>query len=588
VLSFTPKPFSMKIVNIIPQSMSGETHQDSSPNIAVNPSNTNEIVISSLTAGAGVNAPVFVSSDGGANWALKNIVPASNAGITLKYGDSGNELYAAVLNGGAPGDLDVLRTTNPAGGATMAVLDSQQNPVEQPYVAAVTVPAGPDTGKDRLYIGLNDLQAQQSPWNSTGQTATIRQTLDAKAITPVFTSTLIDKRTKNVGALQDLIPRRDGPQVRPAVNKDGTVYAVFYSWKTWGDLGDGDGLVTGDVVIVRDEGWGKSANPYTSLLDTGDGQPGQRIAIDVPLMSFDYMGQERIGGELAIAVDPSNCAVVYVVWSEFQDDGGGGETDRYLLHLRKSSDGGQTWSSDDLLSVANGKNPGLAINDKGQIGFLYQQYTGDPQSFESLDNPAGQRWETHLRFSANDTYWSDLLLATVPADTPVRQFFPYIGDYADIMAVGDMFYGVFCANNTPSLANFPYGVTYLRKHHFATQKLFAADGVTPVAPSIDPFFFKTGFVQTVPKPNLSVIADVIFILFGIIQDGGGVGYDGAGHIHIIGPDPGPLWGYLLSLAEYRLATESNDRAALEMQKLALQNIVKMANAQLSQINGELG
>jgi hypothetical protein len=85
---------------------------------------------------------------------------------------------------------------------------------------------------------------------------------------------------------------------------------------------------------------------------------------------------------------------------------------------------------------------------------------------------------------------TDSVLASVPANTPAPQFLPYNGDYMGMMAVGDDFFGVFSANNTPDPANFPNGVNYLRNHNFTTKKLLAVDGITEVAPSIDPFFFK--------------------------------------------------------------------------------------------------
>jgi len=576
----------MKIVNVIPATMSGESHQDSGPNIAVNPSNTNEIVISALTPdpNGGPNAPVYVSTDGGDTWTLKSIIPhngsTGTAGITVKYGQTSNELYAGILKGTASDTLDILRTNNPAGGATMTELDSAQTRVEQPYVAATTVSGGPDAGKHRLYVGMNVVPFDPFPGPDSGKTSTIKQTMDALNGAPVFSSISLDSRNKTIGAFQDSTPR-NGPQVRPAVHKDGTVYAVFYSWKTWHDPGDGNGNVTSDIVIVRDDNWGQSAIPYGSLIDSGDGKAGQRIAIGVNIRFYGHLGQERAGGELAIAVHPGKSSIVYVAWADVEFNGGGPGIDTYWLHLRKSVDKGQTWSDEDLLAIPNGKNPGLAINDKGQIGFLYQQLKGPNKN---------QKWETHLAFSADDTNWNDMVLATVPAITPIRQFFPYIGDYANIMAVGDTFYGVFCANNLPSLANFPQGVQYQRNHNFNTKKLFAPDGQTEVAPSIDPFFFTTGFIP--PKVSLKSALDyasVIFIIFGIINDGGGVYIDPSGHIHIVGPgDPGPLWEYLVSLAEYRLATAINNRSGLEMQKLALQNVIDMASVQIAQINGQLG
>src|SRR5258708_544947 len=324
----------MKIVNIIPPAMSGENHQDSGPNIAVNPSNTSEIVISAFTPdpNGGGNAPVYVSTDGGDTWTLKSIVPDNGSmgtsGITLKYGQTSNELYAGILKGTAPDTLDILRTTNRAGGATMTELDSTQPRIEQPYVAAATVSGGPDAGKDRLYVGMNVVQG---PFvgSDAGKTSTIKQTMHAQTGAPVFSSISLDSRNKSIPAFQDSQPR-NGPQVRPAVHNDGTVYAVFYSWKTWADPGDGNGLVTSDVVIVRDDNWGQSANPYGSLIDSGDGQAGQRIAIGVTIQFYGRLGQERVGGELAIAVDPTNSSIVYVAWAELIDDGGGGEIDIYV------------------------------------------------------------------------------------------------------------------------------------------------------------------------------------------------------------------------------------------------------------------
>src|SRR5579859_4222511 len=583
----------MKIVNITPHAMSGETHQDSNPNIAVNPRNPNQIVISVLTPDPnnGPNAPLYVSIDGGDTWALRGIVPGNGPegtlGITVKYGQSSNELYAGVLSG-IDSSSTILRTTNPVAGTVMTVLNSQQvGGKQQLYVAATTVASGPDAGKDRLYVGMNDISGPGGQGEETsGQTSIIRQTMDARAAVPVFSSISLDVRPKNLGALQDLIPRQNGPEVRPAVHRDGTVYAVFYSWKSWADSGVDWSSVSSDVVIVRDDNWGQSANPYGSLIDGVDSLAGQRIAIGVPLLINDVIAQERMGGALAIAVDPGNSSIVYVAWGEQPDDPDTGQTPVALkLHLVRSTDRGQTWSNPDLLTIGNGKNPGLAVNDSGQIGFLYQQFTGS-----DADGPdSHQRWETHLAFSADGVHWSDTLLARVPADMPIRQFFPYIGDYADIMAVGNTFYGVFCANNTPSLPNFPQGVHYQRNHNFATATLSDLHGV-PVAASIDPFFFKTEFIPpALQMPSLNSVGIILIILFGIINDGGGVYIDGSGHIHIVGPgNPGPVWEYLVSLAEYRLATASNTKAGLEMQKLALQNVIDLANAQIAQINNRLG
>ena len=98
---------------------------------------------------------------------------------------------------------------------------------------------------------------------------------------------------------------------------------------------------------------------------------------------------------------------------------------------------------------------------------------------------------TQLELTTNawSTAATVVVLHTAPSATPARTFLPYLGDYIRLLAVGTDFHGVFCGNNTPDSANFPNGVAYQRAANFTTRTLFHTDGVTPVAPSIDPFYF---------------------------------------------------------------------------------------------------
>ena len=182
-----------------------------------------------------------------------------------------------------------------------------------------------------------------------------------------------------------------------------------------------------------------------------------------------------MGGDPAIAVDPRDSKIVFVAWADQTND-------QYTLHVRRSSDSGATWSN-DLRTIPNAKNPGLALNSNGKVGFLYQQV--------ALTD-GGPRWSTHLE-RTNDGFATapqDLVLANVPADRPQPTFLPYIGDYIHLMVVGKDFYGIFSANNTPDEANFPNGVKYQRNADLTTKRLLSVDGATQVDVSIDPFFFK--------------------------------------------------------------------------------------------------
>jgi hypothetical protein len=245
---------------------------------------------------------------------------------------------------------------------------------------------------------------------------------------------------------------------------------AYLAWRAWTGA-----TSTTDVVICRDDNWGTGANPFGALVDAADGLRGNRIATGLVINWFSpTIGQERVGSDLAIAVDPNDSGSVYIAWA---DNAGG----PYTLHVRHSTDRGVTWHG-DIRTVTNAKNPGLAVSSDGRLGFLFQQVTGVAPN---------QRWVTTLELTSND--WVGPaevhVLATVPSDTPAATFLPYIGDYVCLQALGRHFYGVFCANNTPDHANFPSGVRYQRNADFTTHVLHDVDNVTPVAVSIDPFFF---------------------------------------------------------------------------------------------------
>jgi hypothetical protein len=447
----------ISVVNMIPRGSSGETNQDSEPNLAVNPVNTREMAATAFTPSPNLgstNSPIFYSNDGGSTWSLLDIIAGTPVrDQTLRFSTASGTLYAGVLwgtgNNIALINYDILRTTDFTGLNPMTRLARRQND-DQPFVQAATVPAGPGTGKDRIYVGSNDHAPANVP-------ATMDFSLDAGAVLPVATTTLV---------IEGRSVSRDYPQTRPAIHTNGTVYAVFYA------------IVGGsaDVVIVRDDSWATSATPFNALIDSGDLKQGVRIVtgLSLPPLSTVYLGQQRVDGDLSIAVDPGNSATVYVCYGDQQ-------AGTYTLHVIKSTDAGAHWSA-DLRTVTNAVNPALAIDEKGKLGFLYQQVTG---------SGASQRWRTTFELTRNDfgkitTHY----LADVPANTPAAQGDPYLGDYLYMMTAGTTFFGIFSANNTPDIANFPNGVTYQRNANFTTKTLLNVNNVTPVAASIDPFFFK--------------------------------------------------------------------------------------------------
>lgn len=468
------------LINMIPKVLSAESHQDSEPHLTVNPSNPLQIVATAFTPdpGGGVNAPIYVSMDGGNSWTLNSIVPsiagarAGTGDITTAFNQDASRIYAGILRSGT-GNQELLRADSFNAPTPMTILESRKGP-DQPFTHVVTVKSGANKGRDRVYIGNNDNARDGSV--PPGKTATIDQSLDAATGKPVFSKIRIEVRT-TVG--------QDGAQVRPVAHEDGTVYAVFYRWISVKGSFDANTLLvtSADVVVVRDDKGGNGKSPYKALVDPGDNLAGMRVVKDI---TFPFMrqgtaatGQQRLAGSLSIAVDPSDSSTVYLSWADKPK----GSSDMQTLHVCRSQDRGAIWST-DLLTIPSATNGALAINSDGKVAYLYQEFK---------DEQGDPRWVTHVRRTTDGITWDDVILANVSAINPSKAtngFDPYLGDYVHMVAVGKDFYGVFSASNAPNLLNFPNKVEYQRNADFKTRKLLRLDNTTPVLPSIDPFFFK--------------------------------------------------------------------------------------------------
>jgi len=442
----------VRVVDLIPVSLSGETWQDAEPFLALYVSNPQLLAASAFTPNPGgstsATAPIFVSNDGGDSWTLRNTLPSQlqTADITHAGGGSPPVLYAGILK--VPGfPLNELKTVDFFSPATMTLQASRAD-IDQPFVRATEV-----SSADRVYVGLNDFDAPD------GRTATVDVSLNGGT---TYTARRIETRN-TLG--------QNGPSIRPAVAQDRTVYVAYFGWRS--QTGSD---VTSDVVVVRDDSGASGATPFRDLLDPSDHLPGRLVAthVTIPWSNAPTLGQERIGSTLSIAVDALHSDNVYVAWADRVGTG-----DIYTVHVRRSTDRGATWSG-DLRALTNATDASLAVSTNGTVGLLYQQVTGAGSA---------SRWVTRLEQSKDGfATHQDVVLATVPATTPPFQFLPYIGDYNGLLTRGSQFLGIFSANNTPDSANFPQGVVYQRRVDFATHRLLDGSGAA-VAVSIDPFFF---------------------------------------------------------------------------------------------------
>src|SRR5207249_3714961 len=161
----------VRVVDLIPVSLSGETWQDAEPFLALYVSNTQLLAASAFTPNPGgstsATAPIFVSNDGGDSWTLRNTLPSQlqTADITHAGGGSPPVLYAGILK--VPGfPLNELKTVDFFSPATMTLQASRAD-IDQPFVRATEV-----SSADRVYVGLNDFDAPD------GRTATVDVSLN--------------------------------------------------------------------------------------------------------------------------------------------------------------------------------------------------------------------------------------------------------------------------------------------------------------------------------------------------------------------------------------------------------------------------
>ncbi len=171
-------PTQVKVVDLIPSSLSGETNQDSEPFLAIQTANPQVMVASAFTpnpVSSSGNAPVYVSQDGGNSWVLNAITPVQRMTCDITHALAPGEnhprgdLHAGTLACAASITLNESETTDVSSGTAMSVQSSRNN-VDQPFVRALAI-----SNSDHIYVGLNDFN------QTNGHTATVDVSLDGGA-----------------------------------------------------------------------------------------------------------------------------------------------------------------------------------------------------------------------------------------------------------------------------------------------------------------------------------------------------------------------------------------------------------------------
>jgi hypothetical protein len=468
----------IRVVDVIPRSQSGETGQNSEPSIAVNLNDPNQAAISVFSDNP--LSPFYSTEDGGKTW--------------IQFDQK--QTFDSTLSWSASGTLYLGRTSDykfdKSGNITQATqeVDKSTNPVTSgtPFIpipgSVYTTPPGapiPDQprvaaalvgDKDHIYLGYNNFTPFNDPTPPTGNTATVQFSTNSGK---TWHNVIIDQGNAT-GVF-------DGAAVQPAVIGN-HVYVAFQRVMS---VDPTSGIAQGQIVVVRDDNAGNGG--FKALGASGTIVASGNAPFTSPFTGVQSLGNERIGSDLTLAVDPRNPYHLYVGYADNPSTG------RIQVHVQESTDGGQTWAEKFATEATpNFKSalPYLAVADNGAVGLLY--------TAQDIDNKGASFLETHFVQTGND-------FATLPIDTLLSRFTdgdppfngvdPYIGDYEGLKAVGDTFYGTFSASNQAdgTHAIFPGGVAFQRSFTgtLGTSTFQLTDGSDDhdhVDFSIDPYYFQ--------------------------------------------------------------------------------------------------
>jgi hypothetical protein len=413
------------VSNTNPNLTNTDTAGDQEPNIAINPQNRNDIVISAFSGGSGF----YRSTDGGNTWTFVNTYtqPPGQTGIpcdqSIDYGRSNLFAGTFLTCGNSTNNVVTGTTFNPANNASWSwPLDASGNVVlanttgllraDQPWLLV-----GPQPGnltQDNIYTAHDDLSISPAGL----------QVVPSSAATPtVFgTDQLVGFGGNGVN-----------PGQRLAVDS-----RTGYLYDVWQLANDTDNVT---YMLNRSTDGGQ-----TWSLNGNSGGIGVATADTTqPTPKFGTVNA-LLGGVDHAAVDPVN-GDVYVAYGA-RDGSGFNHID--LARLQNDGSGNlNVTNTADVTGQVQAALPSVAVASNGVVGVLYDTFDG----FSSDGFPI---FSAHLALSDDHgASFTDRVLETFlspatdscPQDKCERQ--RVLGDYQELKAQGRTFYGTFTGNGAP-------------------------------------------------------------------------------------------------------------------------------------------
>jgi hypothetical protein len=398
--------------------------RDSEPSIAVNPANPQQIAVVSFSGnwGAAVNAPVWISNNGGAAWQNLLIIPAPP--------------------GGFAGPLDQKVAFNAQGNLFVAAMDSTFTAFiyrqTAPLPANLTV--GAAYGDDQPHLDVdgfafgNCFNSLYSPFRN-GPGPGRPPFNPVLGLSAVATSVNQGAAMANVAVGNNAtFPNRT---TRIALAPDGRAY-VIYKTQEGAVAGvslpnsGGNDFENAHFWVRRSDNCGANWNAIGGA--AGVSVHGANAVQTFFTQSFGDAGKGQVArarsSDAWIAVDPSD-GDIYAAYVS-RDNSGFGQ-----IYAARSRDRGATWTNSRITNGAfHSAYPEIAVGGNGTVGVLYIDF----------DNSGPSTLFRHrfARSFDDGATWADQILQSMnPALLANAAGTRLWIDYEGLTALGNTFYGVF-------------------------------------------------------------------------------------------------------------------------------------------------
>ncbi|MEO5856186.1 MAG: HYR domain-containing protein [Chthoniobacterales bacterium] len=441
-----PTAFVRDVVvsNTNPNLTNTDTANDGEPSIAIDPNNTNRIIISAFSGTWGANSPLWESNDGGSTWTERFTVPVPPG------------LPAATTNGCPCDQAFDFDRSNRVSGTFLSSVDIYSGTTTDATMSgswswllnmgvAQRTNSVTTTGIDQPWLLVN-----RDPTTSTQDNIYVAY----DELTTNSQRVAVSLGTNPPNFVRDNLSGNTGggfvnPGHRLAVDpSNGAVYSLWQVRTGAGD--DSTHNISYRLNRSTDGGqtWTLNGNGGGIAVATGDSTQACNAGCAAPCANNTFKFgtvNALLGGVLHAAVDPTNSDVYYVYGNR---DSATNNNRLAIRRLTSDGSGGLNTGGEVFVTgQVQAALPSVSVASDGTVGVLYTQFDG-LSAMSSIP-----MFSVHFAMSTDQgqTFPIDLVLenflSSATDSGACRQ--RVLGDYQQVKAVGTTFFGVFTGNGVP-------------------------------------------------------------------------------------------------------------------------------------------